>query len=66
MIGEFRVYDPDSMVVTLTATMPLKEWKAIRADMDGSTAPALEFKRMVRELIEHATEHFDSVGECRP
>lgn len=59
-----EVHNPDDVVLTLTASAKLKEWKEILAELKSSASRASEFTggtsfmSVIDEMIEKASQRF--------
>lgn len=60
--------DPDKIQFTLTATMHLAEWKALRQQLGGATLahPASDFISEVNSMIHQAEQSFYPREEPKP
>ena len=59
-----KASEPDTINMTMQVTMTVKEWKELRKLMgdDGEYwSTASTFSRAVRDLIDHAQQHFCSL-----
>lgn len=57
--------DPESIEMTLTITMPLKDWKALRKQLQDGY-PAWKLGSMITSATLKAQEHFEERGELDP
>ena len=50
MQGEFKILDPESVIVELKLTMLLKEWEELNKQLE-TTYPSLRLKNMINDLV---------------
>ncbi len=58
MNAKFKAENPNEIEMTLTVTMPLKEWKRLRDQLEPRNYPSSLFFKKINELVNHAEEHF--------
>ena len=66
MITKFQATKQDEIEYTLTMTMPLKEWKELRALIDEpgqNQYPAWHLVKVIREMIIKANAHWADNSE---
>ena len=66
MITKFEATKQDEIEYTLTMTMPLKEWKALRAmiDLPGKNQyPVWHLVKIIREMVISANAHWVDNGD---
>lgn len=57
MKSTFKLDNVDEMQATMTLTMPVKEWRALRKSVK-SEWPGFDFTRQIDDLIRAAEGHF--------
>lgn len=62
MNGFFKLNDPDEIEATLTVTMPIKDWKALRDKM-VDYYPGWDFKNLINNAVNTAENRFFVNGE---
>lgn len=59
----FRLNNADDMEATLTATMTLGQWKALRAQLPVAAWPGTDLRAAIYDLIVKADQTFCSGGD---
>lgn len=63
MKANFKIEKPDELQATLTITMKVSEWKALRASLDSSRYVPIQFSNLVSRLVLKGSEQFDAIEE---
>lgn len=66
MKAKIHVQSPDFVNVTLTITMPLGRWKALRATTGSDTAVEEEFRAVIDSAIQRISAELDEDTELEP
>lgn len=62
MKAHFRPANADEIEMTLTITMPLKQWRELSFQI-ANEYPGWQFVGIIRELILCADKHYETPGE---
>jgi hypothetical protein len=62
MKASFKAAQPDEIEMTLTLTMPLKEWREFAATIKQDY-PGWKIKGIIQDLIDAANRHFHAIPE---
>ncbi|NPT59705.1 hypothetical protein [Paraburkholderia elongata] len=62
MKTQFRIENPDDVQMTLTCTMPAREWKLLRDQLE-STYPSWKLSRAISNMVDSATKTFSAATE---
>jgi len=57
---KFKASNPDAISMTLEITMSLKDWKALRQQLEVNEHPSWALAGQIRDLVTHAEKHFYS------
>lgn len=67
LTAKLRLAQPDAALITATVTMPLADWKRLKAQLDSSpqspSFPAWKLSAMIRELVSEIEMHFEKTWE---
>lgn len=65
MIASIRIENPEDIKLSLSMTLPLKDWKRLREQLknSGSVSPAWEVARIIDELVGKANLSIDHTRE---
>ena len=59
MTTHLRATNPDSIEMTLTVTMTLKEWKELREHVENTVfGPAAMLRHDIQSMVAQAAKHF--------
>lgn len=65
MKAVLRTTNPDSIEMTLTITMEVRDWKRLRDQLE-SDYPGWRLSSAIRSLINKAESHFEEEGTMEP
>lgn len=57
--GSFQLSDPENVDMTLTITMSLREWKAIKDQISNRTTAEWHLNNAISGMIEKANKEFN-------
>lgn len=58
MTTKLTIADPDAVEMTLTVTMPLRNWKRLRTQLTTTSYPACDFSRAISDMTSQAEASF--------
>ena len=62
MKTQFRIENPDDVQMTLTVTMPARDWKVLR-DQLQTTYPSWKLSDAISNMVSAATKTFSATTE---
>ena len=62
MQSYFKIEDSGRLQASLTASMSLNDWKALRDQMNAERWPSCDLVRAIQELVDKAEQIFYSNG----
>ena len=62
MKTQFRIENPDDVQMTLTVTMPARDWKVLREQLQ-TTYPSWKLSSAIANMVDSATKTFSASTE---
>lgn len=62
MKTQFRIENPDDVQMTLTVTMPARDWKVLREQL-ATTYPSWKLSSAITNMVDSATKTFSAATE---